>query len=124
VYVKKKSYQMQTKVFRPAFYVTERTPTRLSRVQAQLEDAGQRGYFMEHGEFFKDVLQIGMPIKEVAGNVVASLGSMLARISSPDMNSGQVARELENVTTLIPRELGFKSDSLDRGTSAILGVEQ
>ena len=59
---------------------TERTVTRLREVEATLDHARQKGYFLERGEFFDGVIQIGVPIRGVAGNTVAASGRMRAGI--------------------------------------------
>ena len=88
---------------------TERTTTRLSEVQARLEDASQQGYFLKRGEFFESVIQIGVPIRGVAGNVVAALGACLQEFRALEDNCAQATQELVDTATLISRELGFKT---------------
>ena len=93
---------------------TERTTTRLSEVEVRLEGARQNGYFLERGEFFEGVIQIGVPIRGVGGNVVAALETCLQEFRVSEENCSQAAQELADTATLISRELGFKGVSLGR----------
>jgi IclR family transcriptional regulator, KDG regulon repressor len=89
---------------------TERTPTRLREVKLKLEDARNRGYFLERGEFFDGVVQIGVPIRGAAGNTVAALGACFQEFRVSDKNTGKTVQELVKTAKLISSELGFQSD--------------
>jgi len=89
---------------------TERTPTRLPEVKIRLEEARRRGYFLERGEFFEGVVQIGVPIKGAAGNTVAALGACLQEFRVSGENLGKTVQALMETANLISRELGFHSD--------------
>jgi len=89
---------------------TERTVTRVREVEATLDRARQRGYFLERGEFFDGVIQIGVPIRGVGGNTVAALGACAQEFRVSDENLGRGLQELMETAKLISRELGFQND--------------
>ena len=88
---------------------TERITMNLSAVEARLADARRRGYFLERGEFFEGVTQIGVPIRGIAGNVVAALGACLQEFRVPKERYAREVQELSDTAALISRELGFKA---------------
>ncbi len=100
---------------------TERTPTRLREIETRLENARKNGYFLERGEFFEGVIQIGVPIRGGTGNVVAALGACLQEFRASDENSGQIVKELVETATQISRDLGFRDASLDRTPTSPAG---
>jgi DNA-binding IclR family transcriptional regulator len=89
---------------------TERTVTRLREVEAKLDDARRKGYFLDRGEFFDGVVQIGVPIRGAAGNTVAGLGACLQEFRITEESLGKAVRELNETAKLISGELGFQSD--------------
>ncbi len=54
------------------------------------------------------MIQIGVPIRGVAGNVVAALGACLQEFRVSKEKCAQAVQELVDTATLISRELGFK----------------
>jgi len=88
---------------------TGRTTTKLGDVEKRLENARRKGYFLERGEFFEGVVQIGVPIRGVAGNVVAALGACLQEFRVSKGRCAKEVRELSDTAELISRELGFKA---------------
>lgn len=89
---------------------TERTLTRLREVEARLDDARRKAYFLERGEFFDGVVQIGVPIRGGAGNIVAALGASLQEFRVSDGNLGETVQTLVETAKLISKELGFQSN--------------
>lgn len=89
---------------------TERSLTRLSEIEAKLEDASKKGYFLERGEFFDGVIQIGAPIKGTTGNTVAALGASMQEFRVRDRNLARAVKELTETAKLVSGELGFKAD--------------
>jgi IclR family transcriptional regulator, KDG regulon repressor len=89
---------------------TERTVTRVREVEATLDRARQRGYFLERGEFFDGVIQLGVPIRGVGGNTVAALGACAQEFRVSDENVAEAVQELMETAKLISRELGFQND--------------
>ncbi len=89
---------------------TERTLTRLREVEGRLDEALQKGYFLERGEFFDGVVQIGVPIRGVTGNTVAALGACLQEFRVSDKNLAKTLQALMGTGKLISRELGYHSD--------------
>ena len=89
---------------------TERTVTNLKEIEARLEAAVKRGHFLERGEFFEGIVQIGVPIRGATGNVVAALGACLQEFRVSGENLAKIVRELTETANLISRELGFHSD--------------
>ncbi len=89
---------------------TERTVTKLAEVEARLDHAKHKGYFVERGEFFDGVTQIGVPIRGAAGNTVAALGACLQEFRVSSENLGKTVQALAETAKLISRELGFQSD--------------
>ena len=87
---------------------TERTLTGMEEIEARLEDARRKGYFLERGEFFEGVIQIGTPIRGAAGIVVAALGACLQEFRVSDEGLQRAVQELEKTARLISGELGFK----------------
>jgi DNA-binding IclR family transcriptional regulator len=96
---------------------TERTVTRLTEVEARLNHANQKGYFLERGEFFDGVTQIGVPIMGVAGNTVAALGACLQEFRVSGENVGKTVQSLTETAKLISKELGFQGDEAAGGRS-------
>ena len=86
---------------------TERTPVRLKEIEARLDDAVKEGYFLERGEFFDGVIQIGVPIRGTAGNTVAALGASLQEFRVSKENLGMTVQDLVATAELISKELGF-----------------
>jgi len=89
---------------------TELTVTRLKDVEARLDTARQMGYFLERGEFFDGVVQIGVPIWGEAGRLVAALGASAHEFRASDENIGKAVHELTETARLISRELGFMNN--------------
>ncbi len=87
---------------------TEKTRTRSREIEASLDAARQKGYFLERGEFFEGVVQIGVPLRGATGNIVAALGASVQEFRVPEEEEGQVVSKLEETAGLISRELGFK----------------
>ncbi len=90
---------------------TEQTPTKIEDIRARLNEARRKGYFLERGEFFDGVIQIGVPLHGAMGNTVAALGASLQEFRLLEENVGQVVEKLEATAKLISRELGFKGSS-------------
>jgi IclR family transcriptional regulator, KDG regulon repressor len=86
---------------------TERTVTQLKDIEARLHGVLKRGHFLERGEFFEGVVQIGVPIRGAAGNTVAALGACLQEFRVSDDNLEKIVQELTETANLISRELGF-----------------
>jgi DNA-binding IclR family transcriptional regulator len=55
------------------------------------------------------VIQIGVPIRGVAGNVVAALGACLQEFRVSKERCAKEVQELADTAALISRELGFKA---------------
>ena len=87
---------------------TERTLTGMGAIEAKLEDARRKGFFLERGEFFEGVIQIGTPIRGAQGTVVAALGACLQEFRVSDEGPQQAVQALEETARLISGELGFK----------------
>jgi IclR family KDG regulon transcriptional repressor len=92
---------------------TELTTTRLTEVQARLDEARRSGFFLERGEFFEGVAQIGVPITGMAGNTVAAVGACLQEFRVSDESLPGIVRDLIGTAKLISGELGFKNSSTD-----------
>jgi DNA-binding IclR family transcriptional regulator len=89
---------------------TERTMTRLKEIEAKLDNARHKGYFLDRGEFFDGVVQIGVPIRGAAGTIVASLGACLQEFRVTEETLQRAVPELNETAKLISRELGLRSD--------------
>jgi DNA-binding IclR family transcriptional regulator len=88
---------------------TERKETRLREVEAKLDTTKQQGYLLDRGEFFEGVVQIGVPIRGVAGNTVAALGACLQEFRTQDEAIERALQELTETAKAISKELGFKA---------------
>lgn len=89
---------------------TQRTLTRLREIEAKLDRAKQKGYFLERGEFFDGVVQIGVPIRGAAGNMVAALGACLQEFRVSNENLEKIVQKLAETANLISRELDFHGE--------------
>lgn len=87
---------------------TERTLTKIKEAEVKLDQAAQMGYFVERGEFFDGVTQMGVPIRGATGNTVAALGACLQEFRVSDENLEWPVQELVKTANLISRELGFQ----------------
>lgn len=87
---------------------TERTPIKAAEIEAKLDEARQKGYFLERGEFFEGVIQIGAPIRGLEGNTVAALGASLQEFRISDEIPRKAVEEIKETARLISGELGFK----------------
>ena len=85
-----------------------RTLTPSRGIYQRLEEARQKGYFLDRGEFFEGVIQIGTPIRGAAGTVVAALGACLQEFRVSDEGLKEAVAWLEETAGLISGELGFK----------------
>jgi IclR family KDG regulon transcriptional repressor len=88
---------------------TERTVTKLKEIESRLDETLKKGYFIERGEFFEGIVQIGVPIRGAAGNTVAALGACLQEFRVSKAYLEKIVQELTETARLISRELGFES---------------
>ncbi len=96
--------------FYPLKEHTDRSSARLREVKAKLEEARRKGYFLERGEFFEGVAQIGVPIRGATGNTVAALGACLQEFRVSGKGLVKIVKELTDTAKLISRELGYQND--------------
>lgn len=90
---------------------TEKTRTKSRDVETALRAARQRGYFMERGEFFDGVIQIGVPLRGPEGNTVAALGASLQGFRVPEEDVREVVSRIEAAAGVISKELGFEASA-------------
>jgi len=86
----------------------ERASNRLGRLKTRLGEAGRKGYFLERGEFFEGVAEIGVPIRGAAGNTVSALGACLQEFRVSAKTLPNIAQQLSHTATLISKELGYR----------------
>jgi len=77
-------------------------------LKTRLEDAARKGYFLERGEFFEGVAEIGVPIRGAARNTVAALGACVQEFRVSDKGLVSIVQELTHTATLISKELGYQ----------------
>jgi IclR family transcriptional regulator, KDG regulon repressor len=86
---------------------TEATITRTKEVTDRLDEAKQKGYYIERHEFIEGVAGIGVPIKGFAGKVVAALGACLPEFRAKDSEVERTVHALIKTSNLISKEIGF-----------------
>ena len=86
---------------------TEATITKTKEVTDRLDEAKQKGYYIERHEFIEGVAGIGVPIKGFGGKVVAALGACLPEFRAKDSEVERTVQALINTSNLISKEIGF-----------------
>ncbi len=88
---------------------TEATTTKIKEVTQALDQAKEKGYYLERHEFIEGVASIGVPIIGFGGKVVAAIGAYLPEFRAKEHEIDRAIQALQDTSHLISKEIGFPS---------------
>lgn len=91
----------------PPTKITEKTVTGTRQIMLKLDETKRLGYYIEKGEVIKGLVGIGVPIRDLSGNVVASLGATQPTFQIKEGTIENTIRQLVEASKSISKELGY-----------------